>query len=320
MTYDIHALYHFGALPHFAELRAPLYDLCKSHDVMGILLVAHEGVNGTLAGRPDAMRAVIAGIKDLTGFDDLETKISHAPTMPFLRLKVRLKKEIVTIGDLSVDPTARVGTYVEPSDWDELISDPDVVLIDTRNDFEVRIGTFEGAIDPKTTSFGEFPAYVKEHLNPKQHKKIAMFCTGGIRCEKASSFMLQQGFEQVYHLKGGILKYLETVPADKSKWQGDCFVFDRRIGVSHGLRINEDLSQCGGCRTPLTAQDRASNTYELGVSCPYCFHLTTAHQKQAARERHKQMQLARARGKAHLGPRDDDELHHDDAQDIAHES
>lgn len=309
MTYTIHALYHFGPLPQFEHLREPLFELCQRNGVMGILLLAHEGVNGTIAGPPDVMDEVISSIREITGFANLETKISHAPYMPFLRLKVRLKKEIVTIGDDTVDPTKRVGTYVEPEKWNELISDPDVVVLDTRNDFEVRIGSFEGAIDPHTTSFGEFPEFVKKNFDPTKHKKIAMFCTGGIRCEKASSYMLDQGFEEVYHLKGGILKYLETIPEDNSKWHGDCFVFDRRIGVGHGLKINEDLSQCGGCRTPLNAQDRTSNAYEEGVSCPYCINLMTPEQKRSARERHKQMQLARERGQAHLGvnyERDDD--------------
>ncbi|MCX7315742.1 MAG: rhodanese-related sulfurtransferase, partial [Hyphomicrobiales bacterium] len=227
--YDVAAFYHFGSLPDYASLQAPLTALCESRGVMGICLLAAEGINGTLAGLPKDMQAVLAEIRALTGFSGLEHKLSHAETMPFLRLKVRLKKEIVTLGVPTVDPTRLVGTYVEPEDWNALIADPDIVLIDTRNADEVRIGTFEGAIDPQTRSFSQFPDYVKTRLDPHKQPKIAMFCTGGIRCEKASNYMLQEGFAEVYHLKGGILKYLEVIPEDQSKWHGDCFVFDRRV-------------------------------------------------------------------------------------------
>jgi len=301
--FDVAAFYHFGQLPDYASLQAPLTDFCESRGVMGICLLAAEGINGTLAGLRHDMQAVLAEIRRLTGFAALEHKMSYADTMPFLRLKVRLKKEIVTLGVPTVDPTRLVGTYVEPEDWNALIADPDIVLIDTRNADEVRIGTFEGAIDPQTTSFSQFPDYVKTHLDPQKHQKVAMFCTGGIRCEKASNYMLQEGFAEVYHLKGGILKYLEMIPEQQSKWRGDCFVFDRRVAVGHGLKVASHLHLCAGCRAPLSLEERQSNSYEEGVCCPYCVAVLTQQQKASARERHKQMLLAEQRGTSHLGPR-----------------
>lgn len=301
--FDVAAFYHFGPLPDYASLQAPLTDFCESRGVMGICLLAAEGINGTLAGLRHDMQAVLAEIRRLTGFAALEHKMSYADTMPFLRLKVRLKKEIVTLGVPTVDPTRLVGTYVEPEDWNALIADPDIVLIDTRNADEVRIGTFEGAIDPQTTSFSQFPDYVKTHLDPQKHQKVAMFCTGGIRCEKASNYMLQEGFAEVYHLKGGILKYLEMIPEEQSKWRGDCFVFDRRVAVGHGLKVASHLHLCAGCRAPLSLEERQSNSYEEGVCCPYCVAVLTQQQKASARERHKQMLLAEQRGTSHLGPR-----------------
>jgi UPF0176 protein len=302
-AFDVAAFYHFGRLPQYRDLQAPLTDLFESHGVMGICLLAEEGINGTLAGRPEVMPMIINEIKALTGFADLDYKMSYAETMPFLRLKVRLKKEIVTLGVPSVDPTQVVGTYVEPEDWNALISQPDIVLIDTRNMDEVRIGTFEGAIDPQTKSFSQFPDYVKTKLDPAKHPRIAMFCTGGIRCEKASNYMLQEGFSEVYHLKGGILKYLERIPPEESKWHGDCFVFDRRVAVGHGLKVADHLHLCAGCRAPLDEDDRRSNAYEEGVCCPHCIGILTPEQKASARERHKQMLLAERRGTSHLGPR-----------------
>lgn len=301
--YDVAAFYHFGRLPHYRDLQQPLTALFEHHGVMGICLLAEEGINGTLAGRPEAMQAILSGIREQTGFAGLEHKMSYAETMPFLRLKVRVKKEIVTLGVPSVDPTSLVGTYVEPEDWNALIADPDIVLIDTRNSDEVRIGTFEGAIDPQTKSFSQFPDYVKTNLDPQKHPKIAMFCTGGIRCEKASNYMLQEGFAEVYHLKGGILKYLEHIPPEQSKWHGDCFVFDRRVAVGHGLKVADHLHLCAGCRAPLTYEERQSNAYEEGVCCPHCVAVLTPQQKASARERHRQMKLAEQRGMNHLGPR-----------------
>ena len=296
----IAALYKFTPIADPAALRDPLQQLCDFLGVKGILLIAREGFNGTLAGEAAALHATLDGIAALTG-TRFDHKTSHAETMPFLRMKVRVKAEIVTMGEPGIDPLGSVGTYVEPRDWNALIADPEVLLIDTRNAYETRIGSFEGAIDPGTDSFRDFPAYVREHLDPARHRKIAMFCTGGIRCEKASSLLKQEGFPEVYHLKGGILKYLETVPRHESRWQGACFVFDERVAVGHGLEI-EDFALCHGCREPLSADDRASPLYEAGVSCPHCAERLTLDQKASARERQKQIMLAKGRGERHLGP------------------
>jgi UPF0176 protein len=235
------ALYQFVPLPDFRELRAPLRDLCASLGIKGTLLLAPEGLNGTVAGTPESIDAFIAALRDGGIFggrlDNLEPKFSAADAPPFKRLKVRLKKEIVTIGDRAVDPNAKVGTYVDAKDWNALIASPDVTVIDTRNAFEVALGTFDGALDPKLSRFGEFPDFAARALDPQKHKKIAMFCTGGIRCEKASAYLLAQGFSEVFHLKGGILKYLEEIPASDSRWNGECFVFDERVALSHGLAV-----------------------------------------------------------------------------------
>lgn len=236
MSFDVAAFYEFAALPHYADLREPIRKACAENGVRGICLLASEGVNGTLAGPAEGLAATLDALRSITGLT-LPYKLSQAAEMPFKRLKVRLKKEIVTLGVPSADPTKRVGTYVAPEDWNALISEPDVLLIDTRNHFEVEMGAFRGTLDPGITAFGQFPAFVREKLDPERHKRIAMFCTGGIRCEKASAFMLNEGFEQVYHLKGGILKYLEEVPEAKSLWQGGCFVFDERVALGHGLKV-----------------------------------------------------------------------------------
>jgi len=233
----VSAFYKFVALPHFAGLRAPLLEAARANGIKGTILLAAEGINGTIAGEPEALARMMAFIRSMPEFADLESKESHAPEMPFKRMKVRLKKEIVTMGVPGVDPQRLVGSYVAPEEWNALISDPEVLVIDTRNGFECEVGTFRGAIDPGTRSFGEFPAYVARELAENKTRKIAMFCTGGIRCEKATSYMRQQGFENVFHLKGGILKYLETVPPEQSLWQGSCFVFDEREGLGHGLAI-----------------------------------------------------------------------------------
>ncbi len=239
MTYKVAALYQFVPLPEYRELREPLRALCVGLDLKGTLLLAAEGINGTIAGRAEAIDALVAELRQGALFesrlDNLELKFSTAAEMPFRRLKVRLKKEIVTLGSPEVDPTSRVGTYVSARDWNRLLEDSDIVLIDTRNDFEVAMGTFEGAVDPRIKSFSAFRDFVEKDLDPAKHKKVAMFCTGGIRCEKASSYMLAKGFEEVYHLKGGILQYLEDVPEAESRWQGGCFVFDERIALGHGL-------------------------------------------------------------------------------------
>jgi UPF0176 protein len=240
MPIKVAAFYQFARLPDFRELREPLRALCGGLALKGSVLLAHEGINGTVAGSAEAIDAFVAALRDGDLFghrlDRLELKFSTAAAMPFGRLKIRLKREIVTFGDASADPTRRVGTYVEPEDWNELIAAPDTVLIDTRNAFEVAIGTFEGAIDPAIASFGQFKEFTARQLDPAKHRKIAMFCTGGIRCEKASSYLLALGFSEVYHLKGGILNYLEHIPEGESRWRGECFVFDERIALGHGLR------------------------------------------------------------------------------------
>jgi UPF0176 protein len=240
MPFKVAALYQFAALPDFRELREPLRALAAGLGIKGSVLLAHEGINGTVAGSYDDIDAFVRELQrgPLFGgrLDNLELKFSSASEMPFQRLKVRLKKEIVTLGDTAVDPTQLVGTYVEPSDWNALISEPDTLVIDTRNAFEVAMGTFEGAIDPGIKSFGQFKDFAAAKLDPAKHRKIAMFCTGGIRCEKASAYLLARGFDEVYHLKGGILRYLEGVPEQDSRWRGDCFVFDERVALGHGLR------------------------------------------------------------------------------------
>ena len=304
---EVAAFYKFAHLPHFESLRDPLQALCDAHGAKGILLIAAEGINGTVAATPGTMARVLAGIGAITSLHDIEHKTSHSDAMPFLRMKIRIKREIVTLG-VPVDPLANVGAYVEPQDWNALIADPDVVLLDTRNSYEVGIGTFQNAIDPQTTSFSQFPDYVRDNLDPARHKKIAMFCTGGIRCEKASSYLVAQGFGEVFHLKGGILKYLETVPQAESRWHGACFVFDQRVAVTHGLEI-AGIDLCRGCRSPLQPEDHAAPDYEEGVSCRHCAGSMTPAHKASARERQRQVRLAEARGSVHLGPARQDKDH-----------
>lgn len=294
------ALYKFVTLDDFEALREPLLDVCRDAGARGTLLLAREGINGTIAGDRNAIDRVLGYLRNDARLADLEHKESFDDHMPFHRMKVKLKREIVTMGVPGIDPNDVVGTYVDPADWNALIADPDVVLIDTRNDYECDIGTFRGAIDPRTTNFREFPAYVRENLDPSRQRKVAMFCTGGIRCEKASAFMLKEGFEEVYHLRGGILKYLEEVPAEESAWEGECFVFDNRVAVDHELKKGQ-YDQCYGCRHPITEADKASGKYEKGVCCPHCFDTLTDDQKMRFRERQKQVELARARGEAHVG-------------------
>lgn len=294
------ALYHFVSVPRFAELRAPLQALCEENGVRGTLLLAHEGINGTIAGPAGGIRTVLAYLRAQPEFAGLEHKESHAADMPFLRMKVRLKKEIVTMGVENIDPNRVVGTYVEPKDWNALISDPGTILIDTRNDYETAIGIFKGAVDPQTKTFREFPDWVRNNTGLHNKPKIAMYCTGGIRCEKATAFMKEQGFDEVYHLKGGILKYLEEVPAEESLWEGACFVFDERVSVTHGLQEGEH-TLCRACRHPLTAEDVTAATFEAGVSCPHCFEARCDEDRARFRQRQKQMDLARKRGEKHLG-------------------
>jgi len=298
------ALYKFVSLPNFRDLQSPVLEACKTNHIKGTLLLAEEGINGTIAGHADDIHKILDYLRTdplFEGrFSDLEHKESYADEHPFYRMKVKLKKEIVTLGVPGVSPTKKVGTYVKPEDWNALISDPDVVLIDTRNDYEVDIGTFKGAIDPKTTTFREFPEYVAQHFDKTKHKKVAMFCTGGIRCEKASSYMLDQGFDEVYHLQGGILKYLETIPETESLWQGECFVFDQRVAVKHNLEVGE-FDQCYACRHPLSPEEMKSDQYEPGISCPHCYDKVSADKRARLKERQKQVQLAKQRGKSHIG-------------------
>ena len=296
------ALYHFCRFDDCAAIRGPLDRLCRDRGVHGTLLLAHEGINGTIAGTRDAIEAVLAHIRALPGCAGLEVKFSGAATMPFHRMKVRLKREIVTMGQPDIDPLHCVGRYVDPHDWNTLIADPDTIVIDTRNDYEVAVGTFAGAVDPQTRSFSEFPAWFRAHraqlLTGKT--KVAMFCTGGIRCEKSTAFLRQEGIDEVYHLKGGILKYLEVVPPEHSLWHGECFVFDQRVAVGHGLAPGTH-ALCHACRMPVSPQDILSDLYEPGVSCPACHDARTDEQRAAYRERERQEQLAAAQGRAHVG-------------------
>ncbi len=299
-NYVVAALYKFVHLPDYKQLQEPLLSLCREHQVKGTLLLAEEGINGTVAGSREGIDALGAFLREDGRFEGLEYKESFAEKQPFFRIRVRLKKEIVTLGVPGTDPVKTVGTYVDPQQWNELLNDPEVVVIDTRNKYEVDVGIFKNAINPETDSFREFPKFVKTNLDPAKHKKVAMYCTGGIRCEKASSFMLDQGFEEVFHLKGGILKYLENTPEDENLWQGECFVFDQRVSVVEGLAPGE-FDQCHGCRHPISLQEKESEKYELGVCCPHCYDTIDARKRQRAASRHKQMVLARQRNQQHLG-------------------
>ncbi|MBS7668577.1 rhodanese-related sulfurtransferase [Croceicoccus gelatinilyticus] len=298
------ALYRFTALDDFASLRESLQALCDDQGVRGTLLLAREGVNGTIAGPPSGIEIVLEHIRAFPDCADLDVKFSSASSMPFNRMKVRLKREIVTMGEEGIDPRRSVGTYVDPQDWNELIADPDTIVIDTRNDYEVAVGTFQRAIDPRTASFREFPGWFREQrerlLGEGRQPKVAMFCTGGIRCEKSTAFLKQEGVEDVFHLKGGILKYLETVPEAESLWEGECFVFDNRVTVGHGL-VEGSYGLCHACRNPITEDDRASDLYEEGVSCPHCHAERTEEQRASYRERNKQQRLAAERGEQHVG-------------------
>lgn len=293
------ALYHFADLPDFADYQAPLQALCEQGGVMGTLLLASEGVNGTIAGPREGVDAVLAYVRAMPGCAELVHKESHADEMPFYRMKVRLKKEIVTMGVPGVDPKQIVGTYVEPEDWNDLISREDVVVIDTRNDYEVQIGTFEGAVNPQTLSFREFPEWFRNFQRTHNKPKIAMFCTGGIRCEKSTAFVKSEGFDEVYHLKGGILKYLENVPEDSSKWQGECFVFDQRVSVKHGLELGS-YDICYACRRPLSEADKQSEHYRKGVSCHQCIDEFSDEKRARFAERQRQVELAVKRGREHI--------------------
>ena len=298
------ALYQFTRFEDCAALRAPLARLCGDAGVRGTLLLANEGINGTIAGPPDGIARVLAHVRGLPGCAGLEVKFSGAAVMPFHRMKVRIKREIVTMGEPDIDPLASVGTYVAPEDWNALIADPDTIVIDTRNDYEVAIGSFARAIDPHTRSFREFPAWFRDQrealLGEGNSPKVAMFCTGGIRCEKSTAFLKGEGVDAVFHLKGGILNYLEKIPAAESLWEGECFVFDQRVAIGHGLAQGSH-GLCHACRRPVSAADIASPLYEAGVSCPACHAERSDEQRAGCRERHRQEALATARGRAHIG-------------------
>ena len=303
------ALYRFASFNQPELLQPQIAAWCVEHGLKGTILVATEGVNGTVAGSEAGIDAVVAHLRTLPGCAELDVKYSHANEMPFYRMKVRLKKEIVTLGVDGIDPKREVGTYVQPEDWNALISDPDTVLIDTRNDYEVAIGTFEGAVDPRTKSFSEFPEWFRAHREELAagKTKFAMFCTGGIRCEKSTAFLKAEGIDDVYHLEGGILRYLENIPEAESKWQGECFVFDERVSVKHGLALGE-MELCHACRRPISQEDKASAHFIEGVACPACYAERTDEDRARFAERQKQIALAKKRGKQHIGvnPRLDD--------------
>lgn len=296
----VSALYHFVRLEEPEAIRAPLLDFLNEQAIRGTLILATEGINGTVSGSRQAIDSLYQWFQQHPQLAGVKAKESFHDEQPFYRTKVKLKKEIVTMGIDGVDPQKIVGTYVKPSDWNDLISDPEVTLIDTRNDYEYQVGSFQGAVNPNTDTFRDFPKYVAENLDPAKHKKVAMFCTGGIRCEKSTAYLKEQGFDEVYHLQGGILKYLEEVSADQSMWDGECFVFDNRVTVGHELKVG-DYELCHACRKPLSAEDRQHEHFQEGLSCHHCYDQITDQQRQRFAERQKQLELAKARGSAHLG-------------------
>ncbi|WP_045414347.1 oxygen-dependent tRNA uridine(34) hydroxylase TrhO [Vibrio owensii] len=298
--YVVCALYKFVELKNYQELREPLLTLMEAHGVHGTLLLASEGINGTVAAKREGIDTLLAWLNAEPRLTGIVYKESYSDTQPFNRTKVKLKKEIVTLGVEGIDPRHVVGTYVKPQDWNDLIADPEVFVVDTRNDYEIEIGTFKGAVNPNTDTFREFPDYVKQNMDPEKHKKVAMFCTGGIRCEKSTAYMKEQGFDEVYHLEGGILKYLEEVPEEESLWEGDCYVFDGRVAVNHQLE-KADYHLCNACRLPITEEDKQSEQFEQGVSCPKCFGKHSEEQVARFREREKQVSLAAVRGEQHVG-------------------
>ena len=306
--FKVAALYKFSEIDNPLEIQISLKKTLKELSIYGTILVGSEGINGTIAAedKENLNRALIY-LRGLKGFADLDIKFSDSKKNPFIRLKIKLKDEIVTIGDKSIDPIKTVGEYVKPEDWNSLLQEDDILLIDTRNDYEYSIGTFRDSINPKTKKFRDFPKWLKEQeftKEDKNNKKVAMFCTGGIRCEKASSLMKNEGFKKVYHLKGGILKYFESVSKDKSLWDGECFVFDDRVSVKHDLSIG-DYDMCHGCRMPITENDKKTKKYIRGVACPNCFDQTTEEQKSRYKSRQKQMELAKQRNQKHLGPKEE---------------
>lgn len=296
------ALYQFVELPDYRAIRAPLLDTCMSHGLRGTLLLAEEGINGTIAGTREGIDAVKQWLDADGRFDRLEYKelLMDAEGVPFYRMKVKLKKEIVTLGVPGISPKMKAGRYVTPEDWNALITDPETITIDTRNDYEYEVGTFKGAINPETKTFREFPEWVADNLDPKKHKKVAMFCTGGIRCEKSTSYLLEQGFEEVYHLKGGVLNYFEQVPHTESTWEGECFVFDNRVTVNHQLEPGE-FDQCHACRRPITKDDKTRPEFVMGIQCHHCVDEYSDAQRERFRMRQQQIELAASRGERHVG-------------------
>ena len=294
------AMYKFVRLEDFEQIQPRLLKILTDNGIKGTLLLASEGINGTVAGSRENIDTLLSWLEKDPRLAKIACKESTVDNNPFYRSKVKLKKEIVTMGVEGIDPNHIVGSYIKPADWNALISDPDVIVVDTRNDYEIGIGTFEGALNPNTKTFREFPNYAKENLNPEKNKKIAMFCTGGIRCEKSTAYLKEQGFDEVYHLEGGILKYLEEVPKEESLWQGECFVFDNRVAVNHDLEKGQ-YDQCNACRRPITKEDKARPEYEPGVSCHFCADEYSETQKSRFKEREKQNQLALARGEKHIG-------------------
>ena len=296
------ALYKFVEIDDLLSLQSDLHEICEKNNIMGTILIANEGINGTISGKTNEINQTISLLKSDKRFTNIEIKYSSTDKQPFHRMKVRLKKEIVTIGLSKINPNKKVGTYVKPDDWNDLISDPNVVVIDTRNKYETKIGSFQNALDPETSSFREFPDWVKKFKSSKENanKKIAMFCTGGIRCEKASSLMKEEGFEDVYHLQGGILKYLETIDKENSLWNGECFVFDQRVCLTDELEVGS-YKMCFACRMPITHEEMQNEKYIEGISCIYCYDKTTKEKKERFGSRQKQILLAKERGEKHLG-------------------
>ena len=306
--FKVAALYKFSEIDNPLEIQISLKKTLKELSIYGTILVGSEGINGTIASEDkENLNIALIYLRGLQGFEDLDIKFSDSKKNPFIRLKIKLKDEIVSIGDKSIDPLKTVGEYVKPEDWNSLLQEDDILLIDTRNDYEYSIGTFRDSINPKTKKFRDFPKWLKEQdftKEDKNNKKVAMFCTGGIRCEKASSLMKNEGFKKVYHLKGGVLKYFESVSKDKSLWDGECFVFDDRVSVKHDLSIG-DYDMCHGCRMPITENDKKTKKYIRGVACPNCFDQTTEEQKSRYKSRQKQMELAKQRNQKHLGPKEE---------------
>lgn len=296
------ALYKFVEIDDLLSLQSNLYEICEKNNIMGTILIANEGINGTISGKTNEINQTISLLKSDKRFANIEIKYSSTNKQPFHRMKVRLKKEIVTIGLPEINPNKKVGTYVKPEDWNDLISDPNVIVIDTRNKYETKIGSFQNALDPETSSFREFPDWVKKFKSSKENanKKIAMFCTGGIRCEKASSLMKEEGFEDVYHLQGGILKYLETIDKENSLWNGECFVFDQRVCLTDELEVGS-YKMCFACRMPITEEEMQNEKYIEGISCIYCYDKTTKEKKERFGSRQRQILLAKERGEKHLG-------------------